>query len=73
MVKIVLSRRNLESLLNKLDRNIDSPGASQCTLLVPNDDCTDYAAEIHAVENEVKYGSRIVPPGPVHPADDFTR
>lgn len=31
--KIFLSRRNLLSLLNKLDRNLKDPGASQCTLL----------------------------------------
>lgn len=74
MLKLTMSRRNLETLLNKLDRNLKEPGASACTLLLPNNVPDGYGyTEVEAVENEVKYGGRDIPPGPVHPADDFTR
>ena len=71
MLKLTMSRRNLETLLNKLDRNVREPDSSVCTLMLPDDNSDGYV-EVHAVENEVKYANRC-PAGPVHPADDFTR
>ena len=60
---ITLSRRNLLTLLSKLDR-VKNGEESNCTILKPTRE--GYVA-ITAIEDEVAYADR--PPGPVHPKD----
>lgn len=72
MNKIYLTRRNLLSLLSKLDRNKIDPGASAATLIKkdtvhPRFPCT-VATEVTAVEDEDYYTDRT--PGTVHHLDD---
>lgn len=61
---LILSRRNLLTLLAKLDRVRDG-GTSACTLLLPYE---NGPLPVQAVEDEVKYADR--EPGMVHPIDD---
>jgi hypothetical protein len=73
MVRLYLSRRNLQSLLNKLDRNVKEPGSSAC-MLVKNDTLHPHYPASHkdiqviAVEDSDYYIDR--EPGVVHPADE---
>lgn len=60
MKKLKLSRRNLLTLLSKLDR-VRNGESSQCTIIKPN------GTMITAEEDEVHYADR--PPGEMHPAD----
>lgn len=64
MQVIRLSRRNLQTLLNKLDRNKVTPGASQCTILKRREG----TFFVQAVEDEEYYQGE--QPGPMHPIDD---
>jgi len=70
MLKLTMSRRNLETLLNKLNRNKECGDVSACTLMLPDDNNDTQYVEVHAVENKVKYGNRAAPPGGVYPLDD---
>lgn len=68
---LYLTRRNLQSLINKLDRNKRTPDASQTTLIKqdtvhPKYPCTDVTRVI-ALEDEDYYTDRTA--GEVHPAD----
>lgn len=71
--KVYLSRRNLLTLLSKLDRNVSEPGVSACTL-IKNDFLHEKYPQSHqsiavtAVEDDDYYSSRGA--GVVHPADD---
>jgi hypothetical protein len=57
MQTVTLSRRNLLTLINKLNLNVEhGRDASFCTLLVQDDD--GQAVFVHAVEDEVKYATR---------------
>lgn len=74
MQTIYLSRRNLQVLLNKLDRNKEAGASvSQCTIIkVPNP--TNYVqtmpeCAVVAVEDEDYYTDRIEP-GTMHPSDE---
>jgi hypothetical protein len=72
MSKVYLSRRNLLTLINKLDRNKVEPGASKCTL-VKRDDKHPFFPQsereitVVAVEDDLYYCERS--PGTVHPKD----
>lgn len=71
MQTLYLTRRNLQTLLNKLDRNKREPGSSECTLIKmdrvhPKYPCSD-AFEITALEDEEYYADR--EPGRVHEKD----
>lgn len=66
MIQLTLSRRNLETLLNKLDRTRDTPDdPSMCTLIVWSEDGKLHTSAqevvVTAVEDVVKYANR--PPG----------
>lgn len=71
METLVLSRRNLQSLLNKLDRNKISEGSSACSIVkykerTPQntmDECLVIAEEDKVVYKEY-------PAGYVYPVDD---
>lgn len=71
MQQVYLSRRNLQVLLNKLDRNKRDPGASACTI-VKNDTthakypCSD-ETYITALEDEEYYDR---PAGKMWPEDE---
>lgn len=73
VARVYLTRRNLRTLLNKLDRNITTPGESACTLVKqdtshPTYPCS-HITEVVAVEDEEYYsGGR--KPGEVFAADD---
>lgn len=60
-MQITLSRRNLLTLLSKLDR-VAAGGVSACTLI------KNGSIMITAVEDEVAYASR--PAGEIHPEDE---
>ena len=64
--KLILSRRNLETLLSKLDRVRDGR-MSACTIIK----YTPLPVEVIAVEDEVAYRDR--EPGDVIPEDTPTR
>ena len=64
-VCIELSRRNLQSLLAKLNGH---PPSSRCTLIRPCDN--GLMLEVKAVENDTAYANRDVPPGPMHPSTE---
>lgn len=71
--QIFLSRKNLQTLLNKLDRNKQDPGASQCTLLKCDNQHAKYPQSmpeivVTAVEDDDYYADRN--PGYILPADD---
>jgi hypothetical protein len=74
VIRLYLTRRNLQTLLNKLDRNRqhpDKPELSACTLvkmdtLHPKYPCTEPVVVI-ALEDEDYYTDR--EPGQVHPED----
>ena len=74
MQHVYLSRRNLLTLLSKLDRNLELAEASECTIIKqdtvhPMYPCTD-VIYVTAVEDADYYvtGDRLA--GRVHPADD---
>jgi hypothetical protein len=71
MFHLYLTRRNLQTLLNKLDRNRQTPGASQCMLLKQNTLHSVYAIQepvmVQALEDEEYYKDR--QPGLVHDRD----
>jgi hypothetical protein len=71
MQTVYLTRRNLLTLLSKLDRAAKGE-PTQCTLvkrdtLHPNYPCTDII-EVKAIEDEVYYTDRF--PGRVNPLDE---
>ena len=74
MATIYLSRRNLQTLLNKLDRNKASgEKVSACTLIKqdtkhPKYPCSDVTSVI-AVEDDDYYGTSGRPAGEVHELD----
>jgi hypothetical protein len=74
MEKIYLSRRNLQTLLNKLDRNKKSgTKESYCTIIKNDTEHSKYPQTIPeisvtAVEDEEYYIDR--PAGEVHPSDE---
>lgn len=73
MQQVYLSRRNLQTLLNKLDRcKRDGLGASQCTIVKrdtahPQYPCSDEIL-VTALEDEDYYTDR--PAGRMHPEDE---
>ena len=74
MQHVYLSRRNLLTLLSKLDRNLELAESSKCTIIKqdtthPKYPCTD-ATFVTAVEDEEYYVTGDRGPGRVHPADD---
>lgn len=74
MEQIYLSRRNLETLLNKLDR-VRQGEESTCTIVKNDTVHPKYACStqvmVTAVEDEVYYQDR--KPGRVFPGDDKKR
>jgi hypothetical protein len=81
MQKVYLSRRNLLTLLNKLDRNKEAyevgvygPVVSACTIVKqdtvhPKYPCSD-VIYVTAVEDDEYYTTGLRAAGEVHPADD---
>lgn len=72
MQKVYLTRRNLQVLLNKLDRNREMPESSECTIVKqdtvhPKYPCTDVIS-ITALEDEEYYVDR--KPGRMHELDE---
>ena len=71
MIRLYLTRRNLQTLLNKLDRNRLKPGSSQCSLVKQDLLHPKYPAgdvvQVIALEDEEYYTDR--PAGPVHELD----
>ena len=72
MEKIYLSRRNLKTLLSKLDRQKDGDH-TLCTLIKNDSDHPEYSqsmdrAMVTAVEDDEYYTDR--KPGRVHPKDE---
>jgi hypothetical protein len=61
-VVVTLSRRNLLTLLAKLDGH---PPHSACTIVLPGGG-EGPALMVRAEENDAHYGSRPEPPGPMH-------
>ena len=73
MPTVYLSRRNLLTLLSKLDRNASDPDASSATILKRDNEHATYPQShdlivVTAVEDAVYYVDR--QPGPVHPLDE---
>lgn len=73
MIQVYLSRRNLLSLLSKLDRNVKNPGSSAVTLIKNDTVHPKYPAShgnifVTAIEDSEYYSDR--EPGPIHPADE---
>jgi hypothetical protein len=73
MQKLYLTRRNLRTLIAKLDRNLKG-GSSACTIVKtdtvhPNYPCSD-VIEVTALEDDEYYTDR--EPGLMHPADEKT-
>ena len=64
-VCIELSRRNLESLLAKLNGH---PPSSRCTLIKPCEN--GLFLEVKAVEDDTHYDERGYPPGEMHPSTE---
>lgn len=62
-IRIALSRRNLLTLLAKLDGH---PPFSDCTIIFPGSrhEPTLY---VHGEDDLTHYGRRLEPPGPMHP------
>jgi hypothetical protein len=75
MQRVYLSRRNLLTLLNKLDRNVLArEEVSACTIVKqdtvhPKYPCSD-VTYVTAVEDDEYYTTGDRGPGRVHPADD---
>lgn len=71
MIHLYLTRRNLQTLLNKLDRNRRQHGASGCTLIKQDTQHPKYplkaAIMVTALEDEEYYTDR--EPGVVHAED----
>lgn len=71
MEKVYLTRRNLLTLLSKLDR-VKEGGESKCTIIKQDTVHSKYPAsnviEVTAVEDDDYYGDREA--GPVLPLDD---
>lgn len=72
MERIFLTRRNLLTLLSKLDRNRAEPGSSEATLIKndthhPTFPCSTRVM-VTAVEDEIYYVDRVA--GAVHPLDE---
>ena len=68
MGQLFLSRRNLIGLLAKLDRNVQYPGDSRCTLQKNNVPGDPYLSDpdhilVTALEDEIYYAKR--EPGPM--------
>lgn len=62
-IHVYLSRRNIMTLLDKLDFNIQTPGASQCTLVKNDVDNTRFPQShpeiwVTAVEDKEYYWDR---------------
>jgi hypothetical protein len=75
MDRVYLTRRNLLTLLSKLDRNMLNPNASACTIVKrdnvhPKYPQTSPAIFVTAVEDDDYYSNRR--PGPMHPADELS-
>lgn len=71
MQQLYLTRRNLQTLLNKLDRNLREPGISKCTIVKqdtvhPKYPSTD-VIQVTALEDAEYYSDR--GPGEMHPVD----
>lgn len=71
-VQVYLSRRNLLTLLSKLDRQ-QAGEATACTIIKNDDKHPKYPQSaksiiVTAVEDEEYYTNR--QPGPVHPSDE---
>jgi hypothetical protein len=71
--RVYLSRRNLITLLSKLDRNLLEPGSSACTLIKSDNIHPVYPQTMEhimvtAVEDRDYYNERMA--GLVHPFDD---
>jgi hypothetical protein len=62
ITRVTLSRRNLKTLLAKLD---GFPKDSACEIAKTDDGV--YYLMVHAEEDEAHYGSRGYGPGPMHP------
>jgi hypothetical protein len=62
LVAVTLSRRNLLTLLAKLD---GYPPNSECTIVFPGGEGPELL--VHAEEDAEHYARRIAPPGPMHP------
>lgn len=60
---LVLSRRNLETLIAKLDANVEEPDVSAVTLIAGGEGWL-----VRAEENDVHYSDR--PAGRIHPRDE---
>ena len=63
LIAITLSRRNLLTLLAKLD---GYPSKSACSIYLPGEGF-DPTIFVHAEPDEVHYGTRPEPPGAMHP------
>lgn len=72
MAKVYLTRRNLQTLLYKLDRNKGNPGESKCTITKMDTRHKKYPCSevvvVTAVEDEEYYTDREA--GEMHPYDD---
>lgn len=71
---IFLSRRNLQALLNKLDR-VGQGEKSACTIVKYQQEGKAYrqtlkAVSIVAVEDEAYYGAQGRPAGEMHPSEE---
>ena len=62
LVAVTLSRRNLLTLLAKLD---GYPADSACTIVFPGVEGPQL--RVHAEEDAQHYAHRAAPPGPMHP------
>ena len=72
MQTVYLTRRNLRTLLAKLDRNLEVPNSSACAIIKtdtvhPKYPCSD-AVEVIALEDAEYYTERA--PGRMHPAEE---
>lgn len=74
MATVYLSRRNLQTLLNKLDRNKMTPGASACGIVKVDTIHKKYpcseVTDVYAIEDEEYYDREA---GEVHPLDVPTK
>ena len=72
MQTLYLTRRNLLTLLSKLDRNLEEPNSSACTIIKtdtehPKYPCSD-VIQVTALEDAEYYTDRN--PGRMHPAEE---
>lgn len=72
---IYLSRKNLEILLSKLNRQLDGE-KSECTLIKYKKPNTNFCqtmdiCNVVAVENSVYYKDQGITPGMMHPLDEI--